>query len=44
MALDDQRVEVDHLEVVVEEGDDGLAGDGGGEGGYVCEGLADHGE
>lgn len=40
--LDDERVEVDHLEVVVEEVEDGFAGEGGGEGGYGCECCSTH--
>lgn len=36
----DQRVEVDHLEVVVEEGDDDIARQAGRQGGDGCEGGA----
>lgn len=33
----DERVEIDHLEVVMEEGDCGIAGEAQGEGGDGCE-------
>lgn len=45
MAVDDQRIQVDHLDVVVEGCEDVLAGDGGRERGYGCEdGAFRHGD
>lgn len=37
MAVNDQRIQVDHLDVVVEGCEDVLAGDRGRESGYGCE-------